>query len=206
MGLEVKVIARIDADTRRQFQHAMLDEGITFSGWLRRQIGDYLLRIDSLKTKKKDQPRTTPSGLWTHGNEFFQTAEYIPEGKKRLSLPCYYLLSHSIELTLKAFLRAKGNTVPELIGFGHDLGELLRRAEVRGIRGIVALEERHLDAIELINAYYKVKELEYRKRGFKKFPIIDDLYSCAKTLLDGTSEECTGRRVQTASHAGREEG
>jgi hypothetical protein len=203
MGLEVKVIARIDADTRRQFHHAMLDEGITFSGWLRRQIGEYLLRLERLK--KKDEPRTTSAGLWTHGNEFFQTAEYIPEGKRRLSSPCYYLLSHSIELTLKAFLRAKGYTVPELIEIGHDLVGLLRRAEVRGIRGIVVLEKRHLDAIAISNAIYKEKEWEYRKRGFKQYPIIDDLHSCAKALLDGTSGECTGRRVQTASNKGKEE-
>ena len=107
MGLEVKIIARIDADTRRRFHHAMLDEVITFSGWLRRQIEEYLLRLERLK-KKKDEPRTTSAGLWTLGEAYFQTAEYIPEGKRQLSSPCYYLISHSIELTLKAFLRAKG--------------------------------------------------------------------------------------------------
>ena len=148
-----------------------------------------------MKKKKIDEPRTTPAGLWTHGDEFFRTVEYIPEGKRRLFSPCYYLLSHSIELTLKAFLRAKDYTVPELIDIGHDLWGLLRRAEVRGIRGIVALEERHLDAIEIANAIYKEKEWEYRKRGFKQYPIIDDLYSCARVLLDGTRGECTGRRV-----------
>jgi hypothetical protein len=119
-----------------------------------------------LKNKKKDESRTTPAGLWT---------------------------SHSIEPTLKAFLRAKGYTVPELIKIGHDLGELLRHAELRG--GIVTLEERHLDAIEIANAIYKEKEWEYRKRWPKDFPIIDDLYSFARVLLDGTSRECTGRRV-----------
>jgi hypothetical protein len=144
---------------------------------------------------KKDEPRTTPAGLWTIGNEFFQAAEYIPEEKRRLFSPCYYLLSHSIELTLKAFLRAKGYTVPELIEIGHDLGELLRHAELRGICGIVALEERHLDAIEIANAIYKEKEWEYRKRGFKEYPIVDDLYSFARVLLDVTCGECTKRRV-----------
>ena len=148
-----------------------------------------------MKNKKKDEPRTTPAGLWTLADEFFRTVEYIPEGKRRHSSPCYYLLSHSIELTLKAFLRAKGCTIPELIKIGHDLGELLRHAELSGICGVVALEERHLDAIEIANAIYKEKEWEYRKRGFKEYPIIDDLYSFARALLDGTRGKCTGRRV-----------
>jgi hypothetical protein len=148
-----------------------------------------------LKNKKKDEPRTTRAGLWTLGNDFFQTAEYIPEGKRRLFSPCYYLLSHSIELTLKAFLRAKDYTVPELIEIGHDLGGLLRHAEEKGIRGIVALEERHLDAIIIANAIYREKEWEYRKRGPKEYPIIDDLYSFARALLDGTRGKCTRRRA-----------
>ena len=96
---------------------------------------------------------------------------------------------------MKAFLRAKGYTVPELIGVGHDLVELLRHAELRGIFGFVALEERHLDAIETANAIYKEKEWEYRKRGSKEYPIIDDLYSFARVLLDATRGECTGRRA-----------
>jgi len=29
---------------------------------------------------------------------------------------------------------------------------------------------------------------EYRKRGFKEYPIMDDLYSFARALLDGTKE------------------
>jgi HEPN domain-containing protein len=149
-----------------------------------------------LKKKKEDEPRTTSAGLWVLAGEYFRTVEYVPEGKRQVSSPCCYLLSHSIELTLKAFLRAKGYTVPELIKFGHDLGELLRCAEAKGIRSIVALEERHLAAIEIANAIYKEKEWEYHKRGFKEYPVIDDLHSCARALLDGTCGECTGLKVR----------
>jgi len=159
-----------------------------------------------LKNKKKDEPRTTPAGLWTLGDEFFRTVQYIPEGKRQLSSPCCYLLSHSIELTLKAFLLEKGSTVPELMKIGHDLGGLLRQAEAKGIRSFVALEKRHIDAIGFANAIYKEKEWEYRIRGFRQYPIIDDLYSCAWVLLDGTRGECTGRRVHTVFHSGSRDG
>ena len=147
-----------------------------------------------MKNKKRDESRTTPAGLWVLGDKFFRIVEYVPEEKRRL-FPCYYLLSHSIELTLKAFLLTKGHTVPELIKISHDLEELLRLAELRGICGLVSFEERHLDAIELANAIYKKKEWEYHVRAHKDYPIIDDLYSFASVLLDGTRGECAIRRA-----------
>jgi len=52
--------------------------------------------VGRVKKIKKDEPRTTSAGLWTLGEEFFLTVDYIPEGKRGLSDPCYYLLSHSI--------------------------------------------------------------------------------------------------------------
>jgi hypothetical protein len=54
MGLEVKVIARIDEDKRRRLYHVLLDEGITFSEWLRRQINAYLQEKEpKRRTKRK---------------------------------------------------------------------------------------------------------------------------------------------------------
>ena len=41
MGM-VKVIAGIDEDRKRRFYHVLLDEGITFSDWLRREIDRYV--------------------------------------------------------------------------------------------------------------------------------------------------------------------
>jgi hypothetical protein len=39
---EVKVIARMDRKKKVRLYHVLLDEGITFSEWLRRQIDAYL--------------------------------------------------------------------------------------------------------------------------------------------------------------------
>lgn len=39
---EVKVIARMDRKKKIRLHHILLDEGITFSGWLRRQIDAYI--------------------------------------------------------------------------------------------------------------------------------------------------------------------
>jgi len=39
---EVKVIARMDRKKKIRLHHILLDEGTTFSGWLRRQIDAYI--------------------------------------------------------------------------------------------------------------------------------------------------------------------
>ena len=39
---EVKVIARMERKKKVRLYHVLLDEGITFSDWLRRQIDAYL--------------------------------------------------------------------------------------------------------------------------------------------------------------------
>ena len=36
--------AEVDEDTRRKLYHALLDEGISFAEWLRRQIDAYLAK------------------------------------------------------------------------------------------------------------------------------------------------------------------
>jgi len=53
MGM-VKVIASIDEDQKRQLYHVLLDEGITFSDWLRGQIDAYLAKKEpKRRTKRK---------------------------------------------------------------------------------------------------------------------------------------------------------
>ena len=48
----VKVIASIDEDQKRRLYHVLLDEGITFSEWLRRQIDAYLAGKEPRGRKK----------------------------------------------------------------------------------------------------------------------------------------------------------
>ena len=70
--------------------------------------------------------RTTAFGLWRYAKEFFEAAKKIQEPsnsiQQKISIPAYYLLGHSIELSLKAFLKAQGFTIEKLKNkYGHDL-------------------------------------------------------------------------------------
>jgi hypothetical protein len=51
---EVKVIARIDRKKKVRLYHVLLDEGITFSKWLRRNIDDYLEEKEPKRRKRKE--------------------------------------------------------------------------------------------------------------------------------------------------------
>jgi len=44
--------AEVDEETRRKLYHALLDEGISFAEWLRRQIDAYLAEKEPGKRRK----------------------------------------------------------------------------------------------------------------------------------------------------------
>ena len=50
---EVKVIARIDRKKKVRLYHVLLDEGITFSEWLRRNIDAYLKEKEPKLKRRK---------------------------------------------------------------------------------------------------------------------------------------------------------
>lgn len=54
---EVKVIARIDRKKKVRLYHVLLDERITFSEWLRRNIDAYLA-----EKEPKGKPRNRKTG------------------------------------------------------------------------------------------------------------------------------------------------
>lgn len=52
MGM-VKVIANIDEDQKLRLYHVLLDEKITFSDWLRKQIDAYLEEKEPKRRRRK---------------------------------------------------------------------------------------------------------------------------------------------------------
>lgn len=98
--------------------------------------------------------------------------------------PTYYLLGHSAELMLKAFLCKHGQTISNLRGINHDLKKLVFLARDAGLP-----EKVQLDQILLLAAVYMKKELEYRTRKEKKFPGLDLLIEEIKKLQSAVSDK-----------------
>jgi hypothetical protein len=103
------------------------------------------------------------------------------------SIPAYSLICHSIELSLKSFLIARGYSELELAGkgkprkkFGHNLRNLYDESVRIGLSGLVDSDSLLID---LINDIYCKKDLVYFSRGLTLFPKYALLYDFANRLI-----------------------
>lgn len=146
--------------------------------------------------------RTPSMGLWTYAWYFHKAARVlIDSNSPHVDTPAYYLISHSIELFIKAFLRGSGLSIDELKALGHNLDKCLEKAISLGLESYMDISDLDKFAVSAINPYYQEKELEYIKTGFKQLPKIALLVSFADNLLDGTRQFC---RDQTRIHEEKE--
>ncbi|MQM32102.1 MAG: hypothetical protein CRU78_16965 [Candidatus Accumulibacter phosphatis] len=102
--------------------------------------------------------------------EFLEAARVLqarPRGRIGYSSAIYYLLGHSAELLLKAFLYKNGRTIKDLKTISHDLQKLESLARAAGLPETVKLEQ-----TLRLSATYKEKALEYRTRKGKRFPAL----------------------------------
>lgn len=88
--------------------------------------------------------RLAPLGFHIHANNFFELAEKAKGEGQRFVPVAAFLYCRAIELALKAFLLARGQTVDDVVRHGHDLQKLLLEAYARGLDvvGPLSIEER----------------------------------------------------------------
>ena len=111
-----------------------------------------------------------------------------------VSLPAYFLLGRSVELSLKAYLLACGMTVKELASrkFGHNLVSLLAEAHRRGLSKQVEIKSIEAGVLELLSFDYAEKRLEYRVTGGVYYlPQIDITEEIARKLVSGLEVFCS---------------
>ncbi len=132
-------------------------------------------------------------GLWHHAKEFYEAASVVLNAAgAKVSLPSYYLLGHSIELSLKAFLAARGVPIAELKSrkYGHDLKALLTEARRRKLGLEVKLSAVDVGVIELLNFDYVAKRFEYRETGVYHLPLINLADDVTGKLVKGLKKYC----------------
>lgn len=111
------------------------------------------------------------STLFSLSAEFLEAAlvlQATPPVRVNFSSAAYYLLGHSAELMLKAFLHKNGLSIDELKKINHDLKKLIYLAKEKGLPENVHLEQ----VLQLADAY-KNKSFEYRTKKRKTFPNLD---------------------------------
>ncbi|MDP2162389.1 MAG: hypothetical protein Q8K02_18055 [Flavobacterium sp.] len=106
--------------------------------------------------------------LFSLSDEYFEAARVLqetPPVRVNYALVTYYLLGHSAELALKAYLYKHGLNIKDLREIGHNLEKLVTLAKGNGLSEKVKFE--HI--LHLANTY-KDKNLEYRKIKKASFP------------------------------------
>ena len=100
----------------------------------------------------------------------------------------YYLVSHSVELFLKSYLRGKKKSLKELKKIGHDLVEAIIQCEALGIKELIEIKEDTKAEIELLNQTYASKDFEYFKQGYYKLPYYERICFFSEELRDATKD------------------
>jgi len=105
----------------------------------------------------------------------------------RINMTAYYLLGHSIELSLKAFLFGRGVKYNKLRNkpYGHDLYKLITESRKRRLGIQVKLTPNEVELIKLLSISYSAKLLEYTEVGYYKLPGYGILHEIATKLVAG---------------------
>lgn len=121
--------------------------------------------------------RTTAIGLARYAKEYLEAAIVVDEelGVKRSAshispIPAYFLLTHAIELTLKAYLRGAGLAVRQLQGVGHDLDALLAKANELGLGDCHTFTADDNEAFSLLVAANGQHRFRYIQTGATQLP------------------------------------
>jgi hypothetical protein len=131
------------------------------------------------------------SGYWLrlYAIDFLSAAQAFEMPKNRFSPVRYYLICHSIELSLKSFLfSTAGFKKKDRKKLNHDLEKALDAAENKGLCDHLEVTSNDRDTLQKANKLYSKKEFEY----FESLETIYDphdfdldvLASFAQRLLD----------------------
>lgn len=138
--------------------------------------------------------RISPLGFHQRAREFVDASNLLCEKAGRFSFVAAFLSCRGIELALKAYLLARGDSVEHVRTYGHDLSKALVETYARGIDVVVdlSLDERELlmaingDYIENNFAYFDL----FSAVAAPKNPDLHRLPGIASKLLDGIERGC----------------
>ncbi len=137
-----------------------------------------------------------PLGFNRYASEFLRAAQGFRISDGFSPVP-YYLICRSMELSLKAFLLARGLSKRTLKrrNLGHNLEKILEKAISEGLNKYVSLSPQHREELKKANNYYASKGFEYFEvikamTGYRTLPDISVLSSLATLLVTKLEPIC----------------
>jgi len=144
--------------------------------------------------------RISPHLLLSNAIKFIQAANCVyrtPVTKREgltcsAPLPAYYLIGHSIELSLKAFLMGRGLKIEDLKikKYGHDLTNLIMASRKRKLGYEIKIKPRQINLLKNFGEIYKNKLLEYSESGLYIFSLYTEIFEIGYNLVMGLREYC----------------
>ena len=141
--------------------------------------------------------RMGPVGLHTYANAFLDAARTLPPATVPFEPVRPFLVCHSIELSLKAYLSLQGTTMLQLAdgAYGHNLEEILKKADEKSLALSVSLTEAQRTVIRQASVYYVGKVFEYPAIGealsaYPRMPALDVLFEIATILATSLRQKC----------------
>ena len=137
-------------------------------------------------------------GYWLrhYAEDFLSAAITFETPENRFSPIPYYLICHSIELSLKSYLFTAGYSKKDFKKLSHDLVRALRATQDNGIEKYIEISSTEEEAVIKANQLYPKKEFEY----FESLETIYDphdfdievLESFAKRLIESIESPVYG--------------
>lgn len=150
--------------------------------------------------------RSPPIAYLLSAEAFLKTAVHAHQAlaaktlRLRFDMPVYYLYSHAVELTLKAFLRTTGLTAKELSTkrWGHDLARLWNGCFERGLDLDLPTRLTAGAVVGALAPYAANYEFRYVVTGSRELPTLDAVQEGA-TLLHHAIEPTIAATVAVPS-------
>ena len=124
-------------------------------------------------------------GFWRYASMFYCAAKKLHDNDDETNVVLYYLYGHAIELVLKAVLVFRNFQEKSLKKIGHDLIKVWNEAikNEPSLANMINDREKLETVLAFLNPYYRDKEFEYIKVGFKRFPSLNDVREIIEELL-----------------------
>ena len=135
--------------------------------------------------------------LWNGSTRYLEAARKLFELETPSILPTppgepvYFLACQSIELALKGYLRGCGKDEDFLVKTcQHDLLVALKAADENGLANLLKLEPLELEVLDLANALFSSKALQFGIAGYYRYPHFKPLLQIAEKLVAQTEQFC----------------
>ncbi len=142
-----------------------------------------------------------PTGFVIYAEDFLNAYKCI-ETEKPFSPAKYYLISRSIELSLKSFLLLKNLPIRKVkYNLSHNLHRILRKSKELGIDEIVEITDVEIAELEKANNWYNRKGFEYFDirnivESKTTLPKLDVLLELAERIINTLKPICLASAQQ----------